>query len=678
MGSKRKRSHSHHAKEAGIQQQSKPALPPLPEIEAAPFKLVDDAVTTTTVAVSSAPFREPEKADEGEWEVARPNKKAKKEKAGKKNYPEFVVSPQKLKDSVKLKDLQGLVLWLTSNAPAPQWLLVRHKPEIRRVVCLMVPGLTMNMFDGPLAEMKPEYDQIVLNKKPSAEPITGRDYPRNLEQQKLDPVLQDLADMFPVLWPVQTPGDDRNNKMHSPINAFLTAPLPKDAGPTASGPSKKKITVTDLLMSLEELISNEYPLHSSQITEIRLMTGDEETDEDRQLLAQRKSEGWVETDLSKSSGADKNQSGSILDGKTIYSLDCEMCRTADGTVLTRISVLDWDSNVIYDTLVKPSATITDYLTEFSGMTEELLKDVTTTLEDVQNHLLTLFNADTILVGQSLNSDLVAMKYSHPHIIDTSCIYHHARGPPYKASLKWLTQRFLKKDIQTGGAAGHDSIEDARACLELLKLKLEKGMNFGTSDDNRESIFKRLTRPPGPKKTAMIDYGDPKKFHPDAVHSVSVKNDDEVVKEVQKAMEGSTEEGIPVMDLVFAQLRDLQKVRNFTTDTNGQGRKIDIDGPLPEVVKDPPVEEVIKATKETVERIRKIYESLPKCTAFIIFSGSGDPRKWRQMCELQKRFKEEYKVRKWDEVSVQWTDTEDQILKRSLNTARRGCAFLVVK
>lgn len=126
MGSKRKRSQSHHAKEAEVQQQSKPALPPLPEIEAAPFTLVDDAVTTTTIAVLPAPFREPEKADEGEWEIARPTKKAKKEKFGKKkNYPEFVVSPQKLKDSVKLKDLQGLVLWLTSNAPAPQWLLVR-------------------------------------------------------------------------------------------------------------------------------------------------------------------------------------------------------------------------------------------------------------------------------------------------------------------------------------------------------------------------------------------------------------------------------------------------------------------------------------------------------------------------------------------------------------------------
>jgi len=73
------------------------------------------------------------------------------------------------------------------------------------------------------------------------------------------------------------------------------------------------------------------------------------------------------------------------------------------------------------------------------------------------------------------------------------IYQHPRGPPFKASLKWLAQKWLKKEIQTNVGAsavvegngvvegengkvvgGHDSEEDARTCVELLNLKMQKG------------------------------------------------------------------------------------------------------------------------------------------------------------------------------------------------------------
>lgn len=46
------------------------------------------------------------------------------------------------------------------------------------------------------------------------------------------------------------------------------------------------------------------------------------------------------------------------------------------------------------------------------MTKEILKDVTTTLCDVQNDLEKLLPSDAILCGQSLNNDLVALRVSH--------------------------------------------------------------------------------------------------------------------------------------------------------------------------------------------------------------------------------------------------------------------------
>jgi len=50
---------------------------------------------------------------------------------------------------------------------------------------------------------------------------------------------------------------------------------------------------------------------------------------------------------------------------------------------------------------------------FSGLTEEMLRDVTTTLEDVQKDLSELIDYQTILLGHSLESDLRVLKVRLP-------------------------------------------------------------------------------------------------------------------------------------------------------------------------------------------------------------------------------------------------------------------------
>jgi DNA polymerase III epsilon subunit-like protein len=64
---------------------------------------------------------------------------------------------------------------------------------------------------------------------------------------------------------------------------------------------------------------------------------------------------------------------------------------------------------VYETLVKPRNRITDYLTRFSGITKKSLADVDVRLEDVQKNIRSLLPPDAILVGQSLNFDLIALK-----------------------------------------------------------------------------------------------------------------------------------------------------------------------------------------------------------------------------------------------------------------------------
>lgn len=46
----------------------------------------------------------------------------------------------------------------------------------------------------------------------------------------------------------------------------------------------------------------------------------------------------------------------------VYALDCEMTYTTQGLELTRVTVIDEDCHVVYETLVKPDNTIIDYNT----------------------------------------------------------------------------------------------------------------------------------------------------------------------------------------------------------------------------------------------------------------------------------------------------------------------------
>ncbi|NXI42570.1 REXO1 exonuclease, partial [Galbula dea] len=156
----------------------------------------------------------------------------------------------------------------------------------------------------------------------------------------------------------------------------------------------------------------------------------------------------------------------------IYALDCEMCYTKQGLELTRVTVINSDMKVVYDTFVKPDTKVVDYNTRFSGVTEEDLENTSITLRDVQAVLLNMFSADTILIGHSLESDLFALKLIHGTVVDTAIVFPHRLGLPYKRALRTLMADYLKRIIQDN-VEGHDSSEDARACMELMVWKIKE-------------------------------------------------------------------------------------------------------------------------------------------------------------------------------------------------------------
>ena len=94
-----------------------------------------------------------------------------------------------------------------------------------------------------------------------------------------------------------------------------------------------------------------------------------------------------------------------------------------------------------------------------------------------------------MIGHSLESDLKFLKLIHARCIDTSIIFPHLLGFPFRRSLKFLAVEHLRKFVQDGrrssgsgdgssgsGKEGHDSVEDAVVSMELVRFFMECGMD----------------------------------------------------------------------------------------------------------------------------------------------------------------------------------------------------------
>ncbi|KFM67856.1 RNA exonuclease 1-like protein, partial [Stegodyphus mimosarum] len=187
----------------------------------------------------------------------------------------------------------------------------------------------------------------------------------------------------------------------------------------------------------------------------------------------------------------------------VYALDCEMCYTTGGLEVAKIGIVGIDGLTVYESFVLPKNKILDYNTVYSGITANDLKGVSTTLVDVQTFLLKLLNKDSILVGHGLENDLKALSLIHHKVVDTSVVFPHKYGNRYKRSLKSLALEYLNKSIQDS-TCGHDCIEDARTCMELMlwKIDADKSNSETISDENKNSFLQNLHYP---QQQSWVDY-----------------------------------------------------------------------------------------------------------------------------------------------------------------------------
>ncbi|ETW83986.1 hypothetical protein HETIRDRAFT_472359 [Heterobasidion irregulare TC 32-1] len=158
--------------------------------------------------------------------------------------------------------------------------------------------------------------------------------------------------------------------------------------------------------------------------------------------------------------------------RDVVALDCEMIYTTGGFRVARVSIVDARGQEIFDELVKmdDGVEVVDFNTRFSGITAtQYAAKARRSLREIRCSLDEFLSQDTILLGHGLENDLRTLRIMHHRCVDTAILFEHPRGFPFRKALRDLTKEHLGRTIQTGGGtAGHSSIEDSIATLDLVK------------------------------------------------------------------------------------------------------------------------------------------------------------------------------------------------------------------
>ncbi|KAJ9223909.1 hypothetical protein C8Q69DRAFT_453219 [Paecilomyces variotii] len=157
-------------------------------------------------------------------------------------------------------------------------------------------------------------------------------------------------------------------------------------------------------------------------------------------------------------------------------LDCEMVEVNHTTnEVARLCAVDFlTGSVLIDTYVMPTGKITDYRTQYSGVTPSLLSTMALRRRALNGwaaaraELFKFIDESTILIGQSLHHDLDVLRVVHFNVIDTAIITQMAvdKECNRRWGLKTLCGAFLEREIQNK-KTGHDCLEDVFATREVL-------------------------------------------------------------------------------------------------------------------------------------------------------------------------------------------------------------------
>jgi len=197
------------------------------------------------------------------------------------------------------------------------------------------------------------------------------------------------------------------------------------------------------------------------------------------------------------------------DKRIAVALDCEMAGDYNNHhILVKLSMVDYfTGETLIDNLIKPNRPVLTYRTQFSGVSETKIdkarEDGTLikSMKSVHKRIWEYVGEDTIVIAHGGFSDLMALEWKHPHIVDTLMVASETFRVQGQKSLKSLTLKLLGQTIQNHGEKGHDSLEDSMACRELTIHFTKKLLRRHSST----SILKEIESNAG--KTEEISISD---------------------------------------------------------------------------------------------------------------------------------------------------------------------------
>ncbi|RKP19732.1 hypothetical protein ROZALSC1DRAFT_28698 [Rozella allomycis CSF55] len=540
----------------------------------------------------------------------------------KKKFPSVKLMPEFLKQDITTAKVREVVEWIWTDGINQNWIFVKNKAKFNKIIILITPGFTPSLLvqkDEKMSLYDVPSEMSFLNEK----------------------IIQFVG--------TKTPGE--RNRVYSYIDDLLTSKLSKEQFKESQREASQLISLKDLLMSAKLLEENKFPPYNFN----PLLKDDFNEENARKRLKLEVEEGEINDDKTFDELVDELvQVGYISTcksvkghkSKDIVVIDCEMVMT-EYSECARVTIMDFDEKVLYDEFVKPEHKVVDYLTEYSGITEEILKETTKTLSQVQQEILEIIHEETIIIGHGLENDLHALRLIHKNVVDTSVIFDHGKGRGWKPSLKFLAQRFLNSEIQQK-LDGHDPREDALAALKLTKLKIQKGKAFGKNKLNAISLFKKLSS--FNKKSAIVDS---LMWHEkDVEHYIRYDSNDP-----DKHL-SNIKESLEKADFIWTRLKTMMAYQNL---------------------KDKDEETRIKYLKEFDDQIKSIYDFCPENSLIILCSGQGDSSEFSKLIEEKLLYQNMFGSQFMNEKIAKqylWTPEKEKLLEDAASICRKGLsAFL---
>ncbi|KAE8353666.1 ribonuclease H-like domain-containing protein [Aspergillus coremiiformis] len=170
---------------------------------------------------------------------------------------------------------------------------------------------------------------------------------------------------------------------------------------------------------------------------------------------------------------------SLLQRRRAVVIDCEMVQVQrwrrDLAFLSAVDFLTGE--VLINNYVQPTGKVTDWTTKISGITPAAMAEAVASgqaLNGWQSAREALFNyvdAQTILIGHSLNSDLDVLGIYHTRVVDSVIVASEAVFGSFSSfnrlySLKTLSEEFLNLQIQPENQS-HVCLEDTFATRDVV-------------------------------------------------------------------------------------------------------------------------------------------------------------------------------------------------------------------